>query len=60
MTVQELIKKLQSIKPSLQNSEVKVRYENREWYEPDIKFMLKDIGNLDKTPENVEFISLNH
>lgn len=60
MTVQELIKKLQSIKPSLQNSEVKVRYENREWHEPDIKFMLKDIGNLDKTPENVEFISLNH
>jgi hypothetical protein len=48
------------IKPSLQNTEIKVRYQNGEWHSPDIKFMLKEMGNLDKTPENVEFIALNH
>ena len=60
MTVKELAQALLNIKPSLQDAEVKVRYENGEWHSPDIKFMLKEMGNFDKTPENVEFIALNH
>jgi hypothetical protein len=60
MTVKELTDVLLRIKPSLQNTEIKVRYQNGEWHSPDIKFMLKEMSNLDKTPENVEFIALNH
>ena len=60
MTVNELANALLNIKTSLQDTEVKVRYQNGEWYSPDIKFMLKEIGNMDKTPENVDFIGLNH
>ena len=60
MTVKELANALLNIKPSLQDTEVKVRYGNGEWHSPDIKFMLKEIGNMDKTPENVDFIGLNH
>jgi hypothetical protein len=60
MTVNELAKALLNIKDSLQHTEVKVRYQNGEWHSPDIKFMLKEMGNMDKTPENIEFIALNH
>ena len=60
MTVKELANALLNIKPSLQDTEVKVRYQNGEWHSPDIKFALKEIGNMDKTPENIDCITLNH
>lgn len=60
MTVRELIKKLQSLKPSLQDCEVKVIAPNKEFFEPDIKFVTKEIGNFNLTPENVDFIWLKY
>lgn len=60
MTVKELITALSNIKPSLHDTEIKVRYQNGEWLSPDIKFALHDQYNMDITPENVDFIGLNH
>ena len=60
MTVKELIKKLQSLKPSLQDSEIKVIAPNQMFFSPNIKFMTKEIGMGDLTPENIDFIWLKY
>jgi len=60
MTVRELIKQLQSIKPSLQDCEVKVIAPNEEFFSPDIKFVTKERFNLDLTPDNIDFIWLKY
>jgi hypothetical protein len=60
MTVKELIKQLQSLKPSLQDCEVKVIAPNKEFFSPDIKFVTKERFNLDLTPENIDFIWLKY
>ena len=58
MTVEKLAKALSMIKPSLQGKEVKVLYPNGEYGPCDIKFVLVDPFNMDKTPENVDYITL--
>ncbi len=58
LTVKQLINQLSQIKPSLQDTQVVVRAANGEVFSPDIKFVLRDRFNMDKTPENVEFVIL--
>lgn len=58
MTVRQLTKELILIKDSLQDKEVVIRTENGELLSPDVKFVLKDKFNMDKTKENVEFVIL--
>jgi hypothetical protein len=60
MTVKNLIKQLQTLKPSLQDCEVKVIAPNNEFFYPDIKFITKEVGNLNLTPENINFIWLKY
>lgn len=60
MTVKDLIKQLQLLKPSLQNCEIKVVAPNNEFFHPDIKFVTKETGNWDLTPENINFIWLKY
>lgn len=58
MTVRTLTKTLAALKESLQDKEVVIRCENGQLLSPDIKFVLKEQGNLDLTKENVEFVIL--
>ena len=58
MTVKQLSQALVHIKPSLQDKDVKIEYPNGEIHTFDIKFMLKDKFNMDKTDENVLYIIL--
>lgn len=58
MNVRQLAAHLSSIKPELQDKPVKVLYPNGEIGIFDVKFILKDRGNMDKTAENVEYIFL--
>ncbi len=58
MTIRNLIKNLSLIKNELQDKEIVIRTENGELLSPDIKFVLKDKFNMDKTKENVEFVIL--
>ena len=57
-TVKSLARELMSLKAELQDVEVKVLMPNGELMTPEIKFVLKDRLNLDKTKENVDFIYL--
>lgn len=47
---------LAQIKPELQDKEVKVQYPNGIIGTAEIKFVLKDKYNMDKTAENVDYI----
>ncbi len=58
MTVKTLARDLISLKPELQDKKVKVLMPNGEIMDCDIKFVLKDKFNMDKTSENVEYIYL--
>ena len=58
MTVRQLTKELILIKDELQDKPVVIKTENGELLEPDVKFVLKDRFNMDKTEENVESIIL--
>ena len=57
-TVSQLIRQLQNLKPELQEKEVMVIAQNGLLMEPQIKFSVKEKGNLDKTKENVEYVVL--
>lgn len=54
MTVRELAFELLALKPELLDKEVTVRAPNGLSVRPEIKFILKDPSNFDKTKENVE------
>ena len=58
MTVRQLTKELILIKDELQDKKVVIRTENGELLSPDVRFILKDKFNMDKTNENVESIIL--
>jgi len=58
MTVRKLAKELSLIKEELQDKEIVIRTENGELLSPDIKFILKDKFDMNKTKENVESIIL--
>ena len=55
-TLRQFTQDAQSIKDSLQDIPVVVVAPNGLEFEPKIKFIKKDIGNLDLTKENVEKI----
>jgi hypothetical protein len=58
MTVRQLAKDLSRIKEELQDKDVKIIFPNGELNIFDIKFLLVDKMNMDKTKENVECIVL--
>jgi hypothetical protein len=59
MTVDDLIKQLESLKPELRKKEVKVLAENGELVTPEIKTILKEPHNIwDKSDDNVSGIYL--
>lgn len=58
MTVRTLARDLISLKTELQDKEVKVLMPNGEIMSCNIKFVLKEQFNLDKSKENVEYIYL--
>ncbi len=58
MTVKNLARDLISLKTELQDKEVKVLMPNGEVMPFDIKFVLKDKSNMEKTKENVDYIYL--
>lgn len=58
MKLKDLIRELKKIKKELQNKDVFIIGENGVMHPVEIKFSLMDIGSLDKTKKNVEFIVL--
>ncbi len=58
MTVKTLARDLISLKTELQDKEVKVLMPNGEVMSFEIKFVLKDKFNMDKSKENVDYIYL--
>lgn len=58
MTARRLAIELIHLKEELKDKEVKIMYPNGEIATFDIKFVLKDKFNLDKTKENVDYIIL--
>jgi hypothetical protein len=58
MTVKQLARELASLKDELQDKEVVIRSSNGDLITPDVKFVLKDKFNMDKTKENVECVIL--
>jgi len=58
VTVNQLAKQLLNIRPDLQDKEVFVYTKNGMLVPPDVKFHLKDLGNISKDKKNVEAIVL--
>lgn len=58
MNVKTLARDLNYLKSELQDKEVRVLMPNGEIMPCEIKFVLKDKTNMDKTKENVEYIYL--
>ncbi len=56
MTVRKLIKELILLKDELQDSEIAIRNAHGELVSPEIRFVLREKGNMNKTKENVEFV----
>lgn len=54
MKLKDFIKQLSEIKPELQEKEIVIKAENGLLFEPKVKFIPKDIGNLSLDSESID------